>query len=45
MKHLTKSILCTLGIMALLALSACNTIDGAGQDIERTGEAIQDSAR
>lgn len=26
------------------ALSACNTIEGAGEDIESTGEAIQDSA-
>src|SRR5690606_9709618 len=25
------------------ALSACNTVDGAGKDIENTGEAIQDS--
>lgn len=27
-----------------LALSACNTVEGAGEDIEDTGEAIQDSA-
>lgn len=26
------------------ALSACNTVEGAGEDIESTGEAIQDSA-
>jgi len=26
------------------ALSACNTVEGAGQDIENTGEAIEDSA-
>ena len=26
------------------ALSACNTVEGAGKDIEATGEAIQDSA-
>lgn len=32
-----------LGIM-LTALAACNTIEGAGQDIERGGEAIQDAA-
>jgi len=24
------------------ALSACNTVDGAGKDIESAGEAIQD---
>lgn len=27
-----------------LALSACNTMEGAGEDIEDTGEAIQDEA-
>jgi predicted small secreted protein len=26
------------------ALSACNTVEGAGKDIESTGDAIQDSA-
>ena len=26
------------------ALSACNTVEGAGEDIESTGEALQDSA-
>lgn len=25
-------------------LAACNTVEGAGKDIENTGEAIQDSA-
>lgn len=28
----------------LLALSACNTMHGLGQDIERGGEKIQDAA-
>ncbi len=38
-------ILATL-LMAMTAmLSACNTIEGAGRDIERGGEAVQDSAR
>lgn len=27
-----------------LGLTACNTISGAGQDIENGGEAIQDAA-
>ncbi len=27
-----------------LGLSACNTLDGAGQDIESAGEAVQDAA-
>lgn len=29
-------------IIAPVALSACNTVDGLGQDIERAGEKIQD---
>ncbi|MGF1629467.1 MAG: entericidin A/B family lipoprotein [Kiloniellaceae bacterium] len=27
-----------------VSLSACNTVEGAGKDIESTGEAIQKSA-
>ncbi|MDX2223324.1 MAG: entericidin A/B family lipoprotein [Rhodospirillaceae bacterium] len=30
--------------VATIALSACNTIEGAGQDIESTGKAIERSA-
>lgn len=35
--------LLSLAVMSL-GLSACNTIEGAGRDIENTGEAVQDSA-
>lgn len=31
-------------LMSTLALAACNTIEGAGKDIERAGEKIQDAA-
>ena len=41
----------TLALVAALAfgssallLTACNTTEGAGKDIEATGEAIQDAA-
>ena len=30
--------------VALVTLSACNTIEGAGQDIKSTGGAIEDAA-
>lgn len=30
--------------LAGLSLTACNTIDGAGQDIESAGESVQDAA-
>jgi predicted small secreted protein len=29
---------------ALIVLTACNTIDGIGKDIKKTGEAIEDAA-
>lgn len=31
--------------MAAMTTTACNTIQGAGQDIESTGEAIEDAAK
>ena len=27
-----------------LALAACNTVEGAGKDVESAGEAVQDAA-
>ncbi|MCO7247394.1 MULTISPECIES: entericidin A/B family lipoprotein [unclassified Halomonas] len=42
MKRVTAiAILCTT---VLLLVSGCNTIRGAGEDIEQGGEAIQQSA-
>jgi len=32
-------------LMMPLALTACNTTRGAGKDIERTGEKLQDATR
>ncbi|HLS58458.1 MAG TPA: entericidin A/B family lipoprotein [Paracoccaceae bacterium] len=32
-------------IAFVLALGACNTMQGAGQDVEAAGEAIQQEAR
>ena len=40
MKNLMK-IAAALGLVAVL--TACNTIDGAGKDIEKAGETIQDA--
>lgn len=28
-----------------MALTACNTLEGAGRDVERAGEKVQDMAR
>ncbi|WP_209424803.1 entericidin A/B family lipoprotein [Pararhodobacter sp. SW119] len=35
----------TLPLLAALLLAACNTVEGAGQDITRAGVAIQQEAR
>jgi len=32
-------------VMAVLVLSACNTIAGAGQDIQKAGETIEGAAK
>ncbi len=37
-----KSLSPVLILAAALALSACNTIQGVGQDITRTGEVLED---
>ncbi|WP_084438385.1 entericidin A/B family lipoprotein [Niveispirillum irakense] len=42
MKHATLIISL---ILCLFTLSACNTIQGMGRDIEKAGEAIQGSAQ
>lgn len=42
MKHLVKL---AAVVVALSAVSACNTVAGVGKDVERGGEKIQDTAR
>jgi len=32
-------------LAAMAGLSGCNTIEGAGQDIQRGGEAVSDTAK
>ncbi len=32
-------------LLFMFAVSACNTIEGAGKDIEKSGENIQESSR
>ena len=41
MKTLTVLIASSL----ILVLSACNTVKGAGQDIQKVGEKIEDAAK
>lgn len=41
MKLMTSTI---LGLVFAFTLSACNTIEGAGEDVEAAGDAIEDTA-
>jgi predicted small secreted protein len=40
-----KALLAAIAVAALAVLSGCNTIEGAGKDLERGGEKVQDTAR
>ncbi|MHB1174943.1 MAG: entericidin A/B family lipoprotein [Sulfuriferula sp.] len=46
---MTRKILSTLVLAGtlgmLLSVSACNTVAGAGKDMERAGDAIHDKAK
>ena len=42
--NLFKTLIIALIVFAAGSLAACNTIHGAGKDVERTGEAVQRGA-
>ena len=43
--HKLRHLLCCIFVLSLLlSLSGCNTWAGFGKDIQRSGEAIEDSA-
>jgi entericidin B len=45
-KTMTKKLLSSLFLISLVSIfSGCNTIEGAGEDLERGGEAIQRESR
>jgi entericidin B len=44
MDLLKKFFASVLVLMALVALPACNTVEGMGEDIEGAGDAIEDAA-
>jgi len=41
---MTRTFIVLLGMFGLLAISACNTVQGVGKDVESGGEAITDTA-
>jgi predicted small secreted protein len=40
-----RIITATLSVLLFAGLAACNTVEGAGEDVEGGGEAISDTAR
>jgi entericidin A len=39
-----KLFLAVLLAVSVVSLSACNTVSGAGKDVQKAGEAIEDTA-
>lgn len=45
MQKITKELgVLTVVLMSVVGLTACNTIEGAGEDVEAAGSAIDNSA-
>lgn len=40
-----RKLVLVLAGAASLAIAACNTVEGAGRDVEAAGEAVADTAR
>jgi predicted small secreted protein len=45
MRNVVKLVLATAAVAGVVALSACNTVEGFGKDVERGGEKLQDAAK
>lgn len=44
MKKSLGSLVAVAAVFALLSIAGCNTVEGAGKDVEAAGEAVQDAA-
>ena len=42
---MNKLLLIALSLVAVMSLSACNTVRGIGQDVQKAGTAIEDAAK
>ena len=40
-----NTLIALLTLFTLLTLSACNTVKGVGQDLQKAGEKIEDAAK
>lgn len=45
MSELPRKVLIPLAALAALAAAACNTVAGAGEDLENAGAAVSDTAQ
>ena len=41
---MVRKFMAIIAVAGSLAVAACNTVEGAGQDVESAGEAVQDAA-
>ncbi|GGB21790.1 hypothetical protein GCM10011380_09220 [Sphingomonas metalli] len=41
---MTRKIILATGLTAMLALTACNTVNGAGRDLRSAGSAVSDAS-
>lgn len=44
-QYILTLLLCVMSLGGAITLAGCNTIQGAGKDIESAGEAIKDAAK
>ena len=45
MKKTMKLVVVAAAAAGMMALAACNTVEGVGKDVERGGEKLQDVAK
>jgi predicted small secreted protein len=44
-EHPMKKLALVILMLSIAALTACNTVKGVGQDLQKTGEKIEDAAK
>lgn len=44
-RKLTAALCLTLLLGSMVSLTACNTVEGAGRDVQKAGEEIEDAAQ
>ena len=42
-RHLSAAIALLLLLLGSVSMSACNTLQGAGEDVENAGDAVEDA--